>query len=70
MRRPVLVAVPVMAALLLLGTPFLDSKIGAPWASVLPEDAEARLGWEVVERELSPGELSPVAIAEPRNRSL
>ena len=63
MRRPVLVAVPVMAALLFLGTPFLDAKIGAPWASVLPEDAEARLGWEVVERELSPGELSPVAIA-------
>ena len=63
MRHPILVAVPVMAALLFLGTPFLDARIGAPWASVLPEDAEARLGWEVVERELSPGELSPVAIA-------
>ena len=62
MRHPVLVAVPVMAALLLLGTPFLDARIGASWASVLPEDAEARLGWEVVERELSPGELAPAAI--------
>ena len=63
MRHPVLVAVPIMGGLLLLGTPFLDAKIGAPWASILPEGAESRRGWEVAERELGAGELSPMVIA-------
>ena len=57
-----LVAVPVILLLALLGTPFLGVKIGAPWASVLPRDAEARLGWETVEQELGPGALSPITI--------
>ena len=63
MRHPILVAVPIMVGLLLLGTPFLDAKIGAPWASILPEGAESRRGWEVAERELGAGELSPMVIA-------
>ena len=62
MRRPLIIALPVIGGLLLLGTPFLDAKIGAPWVSVLPDDAEARLGWQVAERELAPGELSPVVV--------
>ena len=62
MRHPVLVGVPVMVFLVLLGTPFLGVNMSAPWASVLPKDAQARLGWEVVERELGPGALSPVAV--------
>ena len=63
MRRPFLVAVPIMVGLLLLGTPFLDAKIGAPWASILPEGTESREGWEVAERDLGAGELSPMVIA-------
>ena len=63
MRRPLLVALPIMVGLLLLGTPFLDAKIGAPWASILPEGTESREGWEVAERSLGAGELSPMVIA-------
>ena len=62
MKHPILVAVPGIVFLLLLGIPFLGVKVGAGWASALPPDAEARQGWEVVERELGAGELSPVAI--------
>ncbi len=62
MRHPVMVAVPAIVFLLLLGVPFLGVKVGAGWANGLPPDAEARQGWEVVERELGAGELSPVAI--------
>ena len=63
MRRPLLVALPIMVGLLLLGTPFLNAKIGAPWASILPEGTESREGWEVAERDLGAGELSPMVIA-------
>ncbi|MBI4200298.1 MAG: MMPL family transporter [Chloroflexi bacterium] len=62
MRHPVLVAVPVAAGLLLLGTPLLRMRVGAPWASVLPPGAESRQGWEVAERELGAGALSPVVV--------
>ncbi|MSQ21970.1 MAG: MMPL family transporter [Dehalococcoidia bacterium] len=62
MRHPILVAVPVTVFLVLLGTPFLGVKIGAPWATVLPADAEPRQGWEIVEEALGPGALSPVAV--------
>ena len=62
MRRPLLVAVSVSVFLLVLGIPFLSVKIGAPWAAVLPRDAEARLGWEHVEASFGPGELSPVVV--------
>jgi putative drug exporter of the RND superfamily len=63
MRHPLLVALPIMMGLLLLGMPFLDAKIGAPWASILPEGTESRDGWEVAERDLGAGELSPMVIA-------
>ncbi len=63
MRRPVLVAVPLICLLILLGTPFLGVKLGSPWASVLPEDAPSRQGWDVVSEEIGPGELTPVVIA-------
>lgn len=62
MAHPILISVPLMAGLILLGTPFLGVKLGTPWASVLPSDSEPRLGWEFVEDQLSPGQLSPVVI--------
>ena len=62
-RRPLLVMLPVIAALLALGTPFLQVKLGVPWASVLPEEAESRQGWEKVSEELGEGALVPILIA-------
>ena len=62
-RRPLLVMIPVIAALLALGTPFLQVKLGVPWASVLPEEAESRQGWEKVSEELGEGALVPILIA-------
>lgn len=62
-RRPLLVMLPVIAALLALGTPFLQVKLGVPWASVLPEEAESRQGWEKVSEDLGEGALVPILIA-------
>lgn len=62
MRNPILVSVPLMALLLLLGTPFLGVKLGEPWASILPPKAEARQGWELVSEKIGPGELSPILV--------
>ena len=62
MRRPVAVIVPVVAGLVLLGLPFLDVRPGTPWASILPEGAESRVGWDVAEREFGPGELAPIIV--------
>ena len=54
-RRPLLVMVPVIVVLLALGIPFLQVKLGIPWASVLPEEAESRQGWEKVSEEFGEG---------------
>ena len=62
MDHPILVAVPLLAFLILLGTPFLGVKLGAPWASMLPPDAQARQGWEVVAEEIGKGELAPILV--------
>ena len=62
MRHPVAVIVPVSALLVLLGLPFLGVKLGSPWASILPEDAESRQGWELVSQRFGPGELSPIIL--------
>ena len=62
MRHPVAVAVPVTVGLLLLGAPFFSVKLGSPWASVLPEDAESRVGWNLVAQQFGPGELAQVIV--------
>ena len=62
MKHPVAVVVPVTAGLLLLGAPFLGVKLGSPWASILPEDAESRQGWDLVAEEFGPGELAPIVL--------
>ena len=62
MRHPVMVMAPVMVFLLLLGTPSLGIKIGAPWAAILPPGSEAKEGWDVASRELGPGELAPLLV--------
>jgi RND superfamily putative drug exporter len=60
MRHPVAVAVPVIVGLLLLGAPFLNVRLGSPWASILPEESEARVGWDLVAEEFGAGELAQV----------
>ena len=62
MRHPVLVAVPLILLLVILGTPMLSVKIGSPWSAHLPPDAPSAEGWDVVSREIGPGELSPVLV--------
>jgi len=62
MRHPVMVMAPVMVFLLLLGTPSLGIKVGAPWAAILPPGSEAKEGWDVASRELGPGELAPLLV--------
>ena len=62
-RRPLLVMVPVVVVLLALGIPFLQVKLGIPWASVLPEEAESRQGWEKVSEEFGEGALVPILVA-------
>ena len=59
MRHPVAVIVPVTAALLLMGAPFLGVNLGTGWASILPEEAESRQGWDFVSDVFGPGELAP-----------
>lgn len=63
MGRPFVVIAAVGAFLIVLGLPFLRVRIGAPWASILPQGAEARQGWEVLAQEFGEGELAPIAVA-------
>lgn len=62
MKRPFSVAIPVVILLLFLGIPFLNVKLGAPWASILPSDAASRQGMELINRGMGPGETSPIIV--------
>ena len=60
MRHPMLVSAPIVVGLLVLGLPFLDVKLGAPWASILPQESEARRGWDSLSERFGPGAASPI----------
>lgn len=62
MRHPVAVAVPLTLLLMALGTPFLGVRLGAPWASVLPETSPARRGWDLLARQFGEGALTPLVV--------
>jgi RND superfamily putative drug exporter len=62
MKRPLIVIVSLTTILVLLGTPYLGVKLGVPWASILPEKAESRQGFDILEKELGPGETSPIML--------
>jgi len=62
MRRPFVVAIPLATLLLVLGIPFLNVKLGAPWASILPSDATSRQGMELINQGMGPGETSPIIV--------
>ena len=48
MRRPLLFLLPTLALLLLMGLPFLHLRLAAADVRVLPDDAEARRGYELL----------------------
>jgi RND superfamily putative drug exporter len=58
MRRPVRVLVPTLAVLLLMGVPFLHLRMIASDVRVLPLDAEARHGYELLKKDF-PDEAEP-----------
>jgi len=62
MRHPWPVAVPLTLGLMALGTPFLQVRLGAPWASILPQDSPARQGWDLVARQFGEGALTPLVV--------
>lgn len=62
MGHPFLVSIPLVIFLMLLGAPFLGVNIGAPWASILPSDAESRRGQELLTDSMGPGALSPILL--------
>jgi len=61
-RRPLLIALPLIVLLVAMGLPFLDVNLGSPWAAVLPEEAPSRQGWDIVSDRMGPGELSPIIL--------
>jgi len=63
MRHPVVVLVVVVPFLLALGSPFLGIKLGGSGVTVLPLDAPARQGYEILKEEFGEGETSPILVA-------
>jgi RND superfamily putative drug exporter len=62
MRRPVQVALPVLAVLLLLGWPIQDIDLSSPDASILPTSVPSRQGFDLLKQSFGPGALDPVVV--------
>jgi putative drug exporter of the RND superfamily len=62
MRRPVAVALPVLAVLLLLGWPLRNIDLSSPDASILPTSVPSRQGWDELKQSFGPGALDPVLV--------
>lgn len=58
MKRPLLVLVPVALALLAFVIPLAGARISLPDARVLPQHADARQAFELLEAEYGPGQLA------------
>ncbi|HVF04362.1 MAG TPA: MMPL family transporter [Frankiaceae bacterium] len=74
MRRPLPIALAVVALLLVLGAPFFGMKLGLPDDRVLPAEAPARQVHEVLRRDYASREASAanvvaLGIGDPRQRS-
>lgn len=63
MQRSGTVFVAVLALLVLLGSPFLHAKFGAPDASILPTDVQSRQGFDTLQAAFGEGEIAPILIA-------
>lgn len=71
MRRPLLVAVPIVALLLVLGAPFLSVKFGAVDQKALPADDPARQAIETLNRDFPAlsGNALDVVLQGPNGRA-
>jgi RND superfamily putative drug exporter len=63
MRRPWAFLLPVLAFLLLLGTPFLQVRLGAPDASILPKSVPSRAAYDLLQTRFDANETNPVILA-------
>jgi RND superfamily putative drug exporter len=62
MRRPILVLVPVLAFLLVVGSPYLQLQQGVPDATVYPKGVASRDAWVALQTEFRAGETTPIVI--------
>jgi RND superfamily putative drug exporter len=62
MRRPITVLVPVLALLLLAGSPYLRLQQGVPDATVYPEGVPSRDAWVALQTEFQAGETTPIIV--------
>jgi uncharacterized membrane protein YdfJ with MMPL/SSD domain len=62
MRRPIAVLVPVLAFLLLVGSPYLRLQQGIPDATVNPAGIPSRDAWVALQTEFRAGETTPIII--------
>jgi RND superfamily putative drug exporter len=63
MRHPVSVLVPTLAALLVLGSPFLHVRFNAPDSSILPPSVPSRAAFDRLRDAFGEGEFAPIVIA-------
>jgi RND superfamily putative drug exporter len=62
MRRPIAVLLPVLAFLLLVGSPYLRLQQGVPDATVYPAGVSSRDAWVALQTEFRAGETTPIVI--------
>jgi RND superfamily putative drug exporter len=62
MRRPFAVLIPVLALLLIVGSPYLRLTQGVPDATVYPAGVASRDGWVALQTEFRAGETTPIVI--------
>jgi RND superfamily putative drug exporter len=67
MRRPIAVLVPVLALLLVLGSPFLRLQQGVPDATVYPAGTPSRDAWVALTTEFRQGEITPIVLLVDTN---
>jgi putative drug exporter of the RND superfamily len=70
MRHPWRIALPTVAMLLLLGSPFLGIRLSAPDATILPMSTDSRQAFETLRTEFGDGEISPIIIAAQPGSSI
>jgi RND superfamily putative drug exporter len=68
MRYPWRFLIPVLAFLLLLGTPFLQVRLGAPDASILPKSVPSRAAFDLLQTRFDPNETNPIVLAVQSNQ--
>ncbi len=63
MAHPWVVLIPVVAFLLVLGTPFTRVNLSSPDATILPTSTGSRQGFEILRSQFGDGSISPIVVA-------